>query len=336
MSNAASSGSSILDRLAAAPISWGVCEVPGWGLQLPPDRVLSEMRSLGVLATEAGPDGYLGRDSALVRALLDRYGLELVGGFLPVVLHDPARLGASLTSARRAAALLGALGASVLCSALVLDHEWSAPRPLSTEEWQHLLAALPLLDGIAAEHGLEHALHPHWGTLVEFEPEVMRIVEESDVALCLDTGHLTLGGTNPATLAAEASGRIVHAHLKDVDTGVAERLRAGGLTLLQAVQAGLFRPLGDGQARVRDAVLGLERAGYRGWYVLEQDVALAAEPPKGAGPVEDVERSIEFLRTFERGEATAAAGTGREATGGQQGSDTTRATIPSHDKEEHE
>lgn len=54
MSNAASSGSSILDRLAAVRISWGVCEVPGWGLQLPPDRVLSEMRSLGVLATEAG------------------------------------------------------------------------------------------------------------------------------------------------------------------------------------------------------------------------------------------------------------------------------------------
>jgi inosose dehydratase len=49
-------------RLAGAPISWGVCEVPGWGLQLEPRRVLEEMRSLGLRATEAGPDGFLPED----------------------------------------------------------------------------------------------------------------------------------------------------------------------------------------------------------------------------------------------------------------------------------
>ncbi len=34
-------------RLAGAPISWGVCEVPGWGHQLDVERVLGEMRELG-------------------------------------------------------------------------------------------------------------------------------------------------------------------------------------------------------------------------------------------------------------------------------------------------
>ena len=37
-------------RLAGAPISWGVCEVPGWGLMLPPERVLGEMAALGLLS----------------------------------------------------------------------------------------------------------------------------------------------------------------------------------------------------------------------------------------------------------------------------------------------
>jgi hypothetical protein len=41
--------------------------------------------------------------------------------------------------------------------------------------------------------------------------------------------------------------------------------------------------------------------------VLEQDVALAAEPAEGTGPVEDVGRSIEFLRTFDRGGVSTAA-----------------------------
>ena len=44
-------------KIAAAPISWGVCEVPGWGHQLGADRVLSEMRAAGLSATELGPEG---------------------------------------------------------------------------------------------------------------------------------------------------------------------------------------------------------------------------------------------------------------------------------------
>jgi hypothetical protein len=47
------------NKIAGAPISWGVCEVPGWGYQLPPDRVLTEMRKIGLAATELGPDGFL-------------------------------------------------------------------------------------------------------------------------------------------------------------------------------------------------------------------------------------------------------------------------------------
>jgi inosose dehydratase len=307
MSNTAGHASTILERLAAGPISWGVCEVPGWGLQLEPGRVLAEMRSLGIRATEAGPDGYLGEDAATVRTLLERHGLALVAGFLPVVLHDPDRLDTSLSAARRAAALLGALGASVFCSAIVLDDAWSPPRALAADEWNHLLAALPLLDGIAAEQRLEHALHPHWGTLVEREPELRRIMAESDVALCLDTGHLTLGGCDPAELAGDAFERIVHVHLKDVAVSVAERLQAGRLTLLQAVQEGLFRPLGDGDAPVRETVFRLEQRGYAGWYVLEQDVTLDGEPDEGAGPARDAARSIAFLRALNRGGVQPAA-----------------------------
>src|SRR5882757_3584128 len=77
----------LAERVAAAPISWGVCEAPGWGHEMPAERVLSEMHALGLRATELGPTGYLGADPAQVRARLDRHGMRLVGGFLPVVLH---------------------------------------------------------------------------------------------------------------------------------------------------------------------------------------------------------------------------------------------------------
>src|SRR4051794_36729440 len=106
-------------RLAGAPISWGVCEVPGWGLQLPPERVLGEMAELGLRATELGPQGWLPLDGAAVRAELDRYGLRLVGGFVPVVVRDGER-----ETTRRAAPQLAAGGAGVFVAALVQDESW--------------------------------------------------------------------------------------------------------------------------------------------------------------------------------------------------------------------
>src|SRR3954469_2664554 len=128
-------------RLAAAPISWGVCEVPGWGLQLAPDRVLAEMAQLGLAATELGPQGWLPLDGASARRELDRYGLRLVGGFVPLVVHE-ADLGATRDAAVRAAAQLAAAGADVFVAALVADLEWSASAPLDDERWRRARAHL--------------------------------------------------------------------------------------------------------------------------------------------------------------------------------------------------
>src|SRR5689334_8473919 len=62
------------DRIAGAPISWGVCEVPGWGHQLTPERVLDELTGLGLTASEFGPDGFL------PGPLLAARGVTAVGG----------------------------------------------------------------------------------------------------------------------------------------------------------------------------------------------------------------------------------------------------------------
>lgn len=288
-------------RLATAPISWGVCEVPGWGLQLRPERVLADMHELGVHATEAGPEGWLGADAREMRELLERYELELVGGFLPVVLHDPDRLEDSLARMRATAARFAELGASVVCSAAVVDDAWSPPVELDAREWGRLLEALPRLDEIAAAHGLRHVLHPHWGTLVERDEDVRRVLEGSAAGICLDTGHLALGGSDPLALCRGAADRIAHVHLKDVDVEVAAGLRTGALDLLAAVRAGLFRPLGDGNAPIREVLLALQEADYEGWFVLEQDTTIASPRAQPAG---DVRRSIDFLEAVLRSRHT--------------------------------
>jgi inosose dehydratase len=284
------------ERLAAAPISWGVCEVPGWGAQLPPATVLAEMRALGFRATEFGPAGYLGSDAGEIRALLARYELALVGGFLPVVLHEREARRTSLASAQATAALYAACGGRVLVSAAVADAAWTQPEPLDGSGWRRLAEGLAELDEVAGTAGLVHVLHPHVDTLVQTRADVERVLELSAVALCLDTGHLVLGDADPLALAREAGERIRHVHLKDVDASVAERRRAGEFSLVEAVQAGLFRPLGAGDVPVAQTVAALEAAGYGGWYVLEQDTALVSADTTTGGTADDVRRSIDYLR----------------------------------------
>jgi inosose dehydratase len=287
----------VAPRVAAAPISWGVCEVPGWGLQLPPERVLAEMADLGLRATELGPQGWLPLDGAQARAELDRHGLRLVGGFVPLVVHE-AGLGDTREQAQRAAAQLAAAGADVFVAALVADLDWSTPPSLDDDGWARAGAHLRTVADVVAAEGVELVLHPHVGTIVETAEQVDRALARTDVPWCFDTGHLLIGGVDPATFAREHAARIGHVHLKDVDARLAEDVRTGARSLVNATQAGLFRPLGDGDAGIDEVLAVLDRSGYERWLVLEQDIAITGtEPPAGGGPALDVARSIEFLST---------------------------------------
>jgi inosose dehydratase len=286
--------------LAGAPISWGVCEVPGWGTMLPPDRVFGEMADLGLTATELGPvDDYLPLDAEAIRGALDPHGLTLLGGFVPLVLHDAARHGDAVEQARRVASVMAAAGASAFVLAIVQDAGWSAPQPLDDDGWATLAAGVDAIAAATAQLGLTTVVHPHQGTLIERRAEVDRLAALSAVAWCLDPGHLALGGYDPIDFIDNWGDRVAHVHLKDVDLAVAARLNAGELTLMAAVQAGLFVPLGAGDARIAELVAALDARGYEGWMVLEQDRAITGDvPAPGEGPARDAAESLRFLASI--------------------------------------
>lgn len=283
------------DRIAAAPISWGVCEVPGWGHQLDPARVLAEMSDLGIAATEFGPDGFLPGDPQQAAELLDAHGMRAVGGFVPLVLFDEGS--DPLPEVERALRHFTAAGATSLVLAAASGAEGYDARPeLTDRQWDTLLANLDRILLAAADRGIEATLHPHVGTMVETGDEVARVLAGSRIGLTLDTGHLLVGGSDPVQLAKEATDRIRHTHLKDVSLAVLERVRSGELSYTEGVRAGLYAPLGRGDIDIAGIVRSLEAADYAGWYVMEQDTVLDAEPAEGTGPVDDVRRSLEFLK----------------------------------------
>jgi inosose dehydratase len=284
------------ERLAGAPISWGVCEVPGWGLMLPRERVLSEMRELGLKATELGALGYLGDQPSDIQALLSQHSLGAVGGFVPLTLHDPAKRPRAEQDAEQAARLLGGAGGSYFVTAIVVDEAWSTPFDLDARQWDEVTAQLAMVDAVCARHNLRQVLHPHVGTLVETAAHVQEVLSRSDVSWCLDTGHLAIGGVDPVSFAMEFADRVQLVHLKDVDLSLAPAVLRHEMSLLDATRAGLFRSLGQGKVDVGPVVAALEGRGYSGWYVLEQDTTIEGADALSANPSADVKLSIDYLR----------------------------------------
>ena len=288
---------STVARIAGAPVSWGVIEIPEWGYQMPAERVLREAASLGLAAVEAGPEELLPRDPAEVSKMLAKYELSLVGGFVPAVLHEPDLRERELALVERRAKFFGAAGADVLVlAAITSTRPFEQTAELDDAAWRALSESLSAVEEICARHEVTPTLHHHFGTVIERDDQLRRFLEGSDMGLCLDTGHLVIGGSDPVEIAELAGDRVNHVHLKDVNVEVAERLARRELSFKEAAQRGAFRPLGEGDVDVGAVIDRLESAGYGGWYVLEQDSVVEGEPPEGEGPLAAVRRSLDFLR----------------------------------------
>ena len=281
-------------KIAGAPISWGVCEVPDWGYQMAPERVLTEMREIGLTATEFGPQGWLPTDAEERAAVVGRFGLQPVGSFFLAVMHDPGfdpipQVEAELTAFEVA-------GGEFLVLAADSGRDGYDDRPELTEEgWATLFTNLTRIREACAARGVTACIHPHWGTMVQNVDEVERVLDNSTVGLCLDTGHLTAGGADVVDLVRRYAGRVDIVHAKDVRSDMAAKLLPGELTWSEGIKAGMFTPIGQGDIDFPVVVSLLNEAGFDGYWVLEQDIMLDGEPPAGGGPVANARASFEAL-----------------------------------------
>lgn len=285
------------DKIAGAPISWGVCEVPGWGHQMGPERVLREMASLGLKATEFGPLGFLPVEAEARAKVLHDLDMHATGGFFPVLLHDASHDPLPIVEEELRSYV--ATGATTLVLAADSGKAGYDEKraELTEEQWATVFQNLNAISALANSVGVKAVLHPHVGTIIETHADVVKVVNGSDISFCLDTGHMVIGGADPVWFSDAHATRVAHSHLKDVDLTWAKKVQDGSVTYYDAVVQGMYRPLGKGDVDIRAIVRNLLLAGYQGWFVLEQDNVITAQPAEGSGPYEDAKISVEFLRS---------------------------------------
>jgi inosose dehydratase len=278
-------------RVASAPCSFGVDEVLADDAWMPgPDEMLDWMADLGYEGTELGPPGYLG-DGPQVRSRLSARHLAFVGSFLPQhfsrndhVEEDRRWLRGMLARIREGTPE-GSHPFAVLCEAIDepvrLGYTGRTDRhpeaQLDDARWDALVSNLHAAAELCRAEGLEPVFHPHAGTYVETSADIARLMARVDpaiVGLCLDTGHFRYGGADPATAIRDYAPLIRHVHVKDCRASVVADTAARAGSLADALKAGVFCPLGTGDARIPEAIEALRQIGYSGWLVVEQDQSL--------------------------------------------------------------
>jgi inosose dehydratase len=280
-------------KLATGPVTWGVdfADAPA---NPPWELVLDDIERSGVGALELGPVGYLPEEPATLREALASRGLTPVGSFIFEDFHDPAQGRRIAAVAIRACRAIAAAGGSVL---VVIDRPGPARAAtagrsadaarLRGPAWRGMLDRFEATAWVARDHGLTPVVHPHAGSFVEFEDEIERLLDSTDLDLCLDTGHAAYAGMSPHEAIPRYAARLAHVHLKDVRAAVLDAVRARKLGFWAAVERGVFCPLGDGVVDLPAVVEALAAAGYDGYATIEQD-----RVPGSGAPLEELLRSV--------------------------------------------
>ncbi|MFI6709712.1 TIM barrel protein [Nonomuraea sp. NPDC050478] len=268
-----------LISVANAPVSFGVFELSDAPPPLTSAEMVSAIAGAGYEGIDLGPIGYLGTKDDLAERL---DGLLLAGGWADLRYGDAGEFGKGLDALDATLEVFAAAPPAP-------DH--LKPRPtlgcsgsparfarpggnapgLEPGEWAGYASRVQEAVRRCRDAGFEPAFHHHLGTYVETPEDVERLLELTDVQLCLDTGHLLLAGGDPVTALRDWSGRIGHVHVKDGDRAILARALDDGVDLRELMGRGGFAPLGEGELDLPGVVRALEETGYTGWVIIEQD-----------------------------------------------------------------
>ncbi|HYR50095.1 MAG TPA: TIM barrel protein [Candidatus Eisenbacteria bacterium] len=291
--------------VANAPVSYGAFELTVGILPDVPEgaAVLDEVAAAGYAGIDLGPLGYFGYGEELAENLARRR-LALAGGFFELPFSDPTKM----------PAVVGELDALLdVFDAVSVNGDGLKPRPtladagsdlrrsrpgqaardrslgFDTEGWKHFGHGVEMAVARCRDRGYEPTFHHETGTHVEAPWEIEKVLELTSIGLCLDTGHLLLGGGDPVKAMEDWGERINHVHLKDARKAVVEQIVKEAAPVAEIWRRKAFCRLGEGDLDV-DGVL--ERLGrYSGWLVVEQDVL----PDSGGKPAADQRANREYL-----------------------------------------
>ena len=292
-------------QFASAPDSWGVLDYRGPSWEQSYEKMLDEMVQAGYSGSELGPYGFFPTDPKILEPQLEKRKLKLLGAFVPVKMTDPAAGKTVIERIRKVGNLLATLKAPFLVMADDQSPERNAFSgrvydkgclTLSADQWRHVGNIVADAERVANEFALDLVFHPHVATYVETPEECERFFDatsQTNVGLCLDTGHCVYGHGDSVKEAEKYKSKLRFVHVKDCDVKVLEQARRNKWTFEEAIEHKVFTIIGQGNIDFPAFLRTLKKNNYSGWMVVEQDVKFDAVT---IPPAQAIAESLAYLQ----------------------------------------
>ncbi|HHW73572.1 MAG TPA: TIM barrel protein [Firmicutes bacterium] len=227
------------------------------------EQFLKEAADLGYEAVEnfAFITKYFDNNADEVKALLDKYGLEMANLYHHYS-NDPE---ADYAKAVEYVDFMKKIGATYMNLQAVMWRDKPYDRPLDEKAVLHYAELSNRVGKLCRDNGIVACFHPHANTAIYKEDEIDLFLANTDpelVSLCLDTAHTTIAGMDCVQAFAKYAPRIGYVHLKDVDPDKEEHAEW---------PMAAFRPLGYGTVDFKGVYKVLKKSGYDGVLCVELD-----------------------------------------------------------------
>lgn len=272
-------------KLGIAPIAWWNDDLAELSDDVSLEECLRQASEAGFTGMETGRRFPM--DTGVLTPILDRYGIQVCGGWFSGLLLD-GDIEAEKDRVRRQLDVFVAAGAPCLVyGETARSIQGDRSRPLSTkprlgdEEMRAYGRKMTAFAEWCAEQGMPLAYHHHMAAAIETESELDAFMAATGEALELlfDAGHMAFAGGDVLRVIDDHHARISHVHTKDVRQAVTFGLDRTRESFLDAVVKGAFTVPGDGDLDFEAIVRRLASHGYEGWFVVEAEQDPRASPP---------------------------------------------------------
>ena len=289
-------------KIATAPCSWGVWYADGTPSGTPYEVFLNQAAEAGYKALELGPDGYLPTDECKLREELAKRNLEVCAGTACYQFDRGTSFADFRPRVKALCRRLTALGAKYLVTMDESDVGLYSEKKkdMSADIWNGFLTKIrDMGEYTKNEFGIEVVYHPHIKTMIEYEDEIIRLMDFTGLNLCFDTGHHAYdnGNGQPGDPSApnfmrRFASRIAYLHFKQVDGAVYKKVMDAHIDSDTAFDINVMCDLPDGIIDFTDVKRVLDEIGFSGIAVVESDMPHATTEQAFAS----AKRNLNYLR----------------------------------------
>jgi len=291
-------------KIATAPCSWGVWYADGTPSGTPANVFLDQAEQAGYTALELGPIGYLPTDIDVLKEELEKRHLSICAG---TVCQSFDRFKSFKDFRSTISDLCIRLKKLNVPYIVAMDEsnvgKYSEFKKIMTREtWVGYIRMIKeMAEYTMQEYGIEILYHPHIKSLVEYENEIIDLMDIANINLCFDTGHhaycnggYSINDKSALDFLEKYSDRIPYLHFKNVNPVVRKKVLDENIDSDTAFDIDVMCDLKDGIIIFKDLTDVLRKINFNGYAIIEQDVPHATAQQA----FESAKRNLEHLRSI--------------------------------------